>query len=159
MYALPKGVFLYIISFLALFISYMPYDLGVFGIVRIDFLMIVLFYWMSQREDTCPASYILFLGVIIDVLSNMTLGSHTIAYLIMHFIIIYASKQKILGTVFGWYISMIISIVAAYSFIWLSLIIKDSSYIRDYSYAYSALLTIGAFPIIIFVFKKLLRAR
>ena len=141
----------YILPFAFLFfttlINYLPYELGIITIARIDFTMLALFYWFAQRNDSCPFIFVLFLGVIVDTLSNSTLGVHTIAYMSMYMVVSYGVNQHIFFTKIGWYVTYIMSILSAYFIIWLAAIISDVYYIYNYSFFYSALLSIGLAPV------------
>ena len=148
-YILPFALLLF-----TTLINYLPYDLGVISIARIDFTMIALFYWFAQRNDSCPFIFVLLLGVIVDTLSNSALGVHTIAYISMYLTISYGVNQHIFFNTGGWYITYMMSILSSYSIIWLGAIVSDLHYIYDYSFFYSALLSIGLSPILNLVHTK-----
>ena len=152
-----KFIFPYVFSALLALVTYFPYDMGVFGILRIDFAMIALFFWHSQQDDSLSYIFVFVLGTLVDVLSDSVLGIHTIAYLSMYLVILYAVKQRVFSAVIGWYVSGVFGISIAYGIIWIGAVIKNTSSLYDFSYLYSAGLTIGAFPIAIFLFNKIIK--
>ena len=146
-----KSLLPFALLLLTTLINYLPYDLGIMSIVRIDFTMLALFYWFAQRNDSYPFMFVLLLGLIVDSLSNRVLGLHTIAYSSMYLVISYGVNQHIFFSKVGWYVTYVMSILSAYLIIWFGAIISDVNYIYNYTFFYSALLTIAMAPVLVLI--------
>ncbi|MGB1360703.1 MAG: hypothetical protein ACPG8V_01140 [Alphaproteobacteria bacterium] len=96
------------------------------GNIYLDLAIPVIYYWVIVRPESMWFSYLFILGIIADVLSNITLGIHSIAYLLIWVMVIYFNRQKVMDNMVGINVVNFIVISVLYSFYGLCAYLKDS---------------------------------
>ena len=80
----------------------------------IDLAIPVIFLWIVKRPSSMWFVYIFALGIVADVVSNVTLGMHSFAYLMIWTTYLYFKKQQFTRTMIGINITSVIIIVLSY---------------------------------------------
>ena len=133
----------FITTIMAVIISYLPYNVGVIGVIRADLGLALLYYWIIRRPDSMFFSYVFFLGLIADSLSGITLGTHSFTYLMAWLITMYSIRQKLMDTFYGWLINGWVIIAIAYFAYWLESILSYPDFTGGIIFVFSAVLTMG----------------
>lgn len=85
--------------YLTLFAAYMLYLLpwGGFGLLlRPDFVLLVLLYWMLRAPHLCNVGTAWMMGLLIDVASGSFFGQYALAYSITAFFAVYYQRRLVL---------------------------------------------------------------
>ena len=111
MIALAKSTLPILTTVFAVLITNLPF-LNRFA--YIDLAIPIIFLWIVKRPTSMWFVYIFALGIIADVISNVTLGMHSFAYLMIWATYLYFKKQQFTRTIIGINITSVIIIALSY---------------------------------------------
>ncbi len=80
----------------------------------LDFAIPVIYFWIIVSPNSIWFIYLFLLGLVSDTLSNITLGIHSLSYLMIWVLVIYFNRQRVMDTLIGINIVSLIIIIINY---------------------------------------------
>ena len=67
----------------------------------LDFAIPLIYFWIIVNPNSFWFVYLFLLGLLSDTLSNVTLGIHSLSYLMIWVLVIYFYYQRVMDTLLG----------------------------------------------------------
>ncbi|MFL2660131.1 MAG: hypothetical protein ACJ0GZ_04055 [Alphaproteobacteria bacterium] len=80
----------------------------------LDFAIPLIYFWIIVNPNSFWFVYLFLLGLLSDTLSNVTLGIHSLSYLMIWVLVIYFYYQRVMDTLLGINIVSFIVITISY---------------------------------------------
>ena len=80
----------------------------------LDFAIPLIYFWIIVNPNSFWFIYLFLLGLFSDTLSNVTLGIHSLSYLMIWVLVIYFYYQRVMDTLIGINIVSFIVITISY---------------------------------------------
>ncbi|MDG1153903.1 MAG: hypothetical protein P8N25_03485 [Alphaproteobacteria bacterium] len=80
----------------------------------LDFAIPLIYFWIIVNPNSFWFVYLFLLGLFSDTLSNVTLGIHSLSYLMIWVLVIYFYYQRVMDTLLGINIVSFIVITISY---------------------------------------------
>ena len=80
----------------------------------LDFAIPLIYFWIIVNPNSFWFIYLFLLGLFSDTLSNITLGIHSLSYLMIWVLVIYFYYQRVMDTLIGINIVSFIVITISY---------------------------------------------
>ena len=80
----------------------------------LDFAIPLIYFWIIVNPNSFWFIYLFLLGLFSDTLSNVTLGIHSLSYLMIWVLVIYFYYQRVMDTLLGINIVSFIVITISY---------------------------------------------
>ena len=112
----------------------------------LDFAIPLIYFWIIVNPNSFWFVYLFLLGLFSDTLSNVTLGIHSLSYLMIWVLVIYFYYQRVMDTLLG--INIVSFIVITISYFIYGIFAYINNTLQLYDFLFGAL--------IIFVISMLL---
>ena len=111
MIAMAKSTLPILTTVFAVLITNLPF---LNRLAYIDLAIPMIIFWIVKKPKSMWFVYVFILGIVADVVSNVTLGVHSFAYLMIWATYLYFQKQQFTRTMVGINITSIIIIILSY---------------------------------------------
>ena len=148
----------FLTSFILIMISALPLYMPGYGQIVIEVGLVSVFYWSIYRPDLFPSIAALALGLWQDILVGSPLGLHALVLLLANWAIM-SQRNFFQGKSFivVWWCFSVVALVAAL-LSWFVVCLLNFAFINPLAVLFQAILTIGAFPFMVWFLARLQKA-
>ena len=120
----------------------------------LDFAIPLIYFWIIINPNSFWFTYLFLLGLFSDTLSNITLGIHSLSYLMIWVLVIYFYYQRVMDTLLGINIVSFIVITISYFIYGLFAYINNTLQLYDLLFGALIIFVISMLLNMLLVLKK-----
>jgi len=120
----------------------------------LDFAIPLIYFWIIINPNSFWFTYLFLLGLFSDTLSNITLGIHSLSYLMIWVLVIYFYYQRVMDTLIGINIVSFIVITISYFIYGLFAYINNTLQLYDLLFGALIIFVISMLLNMLLVLKK-----
>ena len=120
----------------------------------LDFAIPLIYFWIIVNPNSFWFVYLFLLGLFSDTLSNVTLGIHSLSYLMIWVLVIYFYYQRVMDTLLGINIVSFIVITISYFIYGIFAYINNTLQLYDFLFGALIIFVISMLLNMLLVLKK-----